>query len=54
MATALQQKSLILPREHGAWGLLLIPLLTGASVGLLNGGNGGSLAPLTMAVLALF
>jgi YwiC-like protein len=54
MATALRQKSLILPREHGAWGLLLVPLATGASVGLLQGGNGGSLAPLTVAALALF
>ncbi|HLW85433.1 MAG TPA: YwiC-like family protein [Candidatus Sulfotelmatobacter sp.] len=24
---------LILPREHGAWGLLLVPLITGAGVG---------------------
>ena len=53
MATALRQKSLVVPREHGAWGLLLIPLVTGASVGLLAGGNGWSLAPLTIAALAL-
>jgi len=53
MATALRQKSLVVPREHGAWGLLLIPLVTGASVGLLAGGNGSSLAPLTIAALAL-
>ena len=52
MATALRQKLLVLPPEHGAWGLLLIPLVTGASVGLL-GGNGWSLAPLTIAALAL-
>jgi len=54
MATALRQKSLIVPREHGAWGLLLVPLVTGATAGLLNGGNAGSLAPLAVAALALF
>lgn len=26
-------RSLIWPREHGAWGMLLVPLVTGASVG---------------------
>jgi hypothetical protein len=26
-------KSFVLPREHGAWGMLLIPLMTGAAVG---------------------
>ena len=25
-------RALILPREHGAWGLLLVPLVTGAGV----------------------
>ena len=32
--------SLIAPREHGAWGLLFVPLATGGSIGLLAGGNG--------------
>jgi hypothetical protein len=26
-------RSLVWPREHGAWGMLLVPLVTGASVG---------------------
>lgn len=26
-------KSFVIPREHGAWGMLLIPLMTGAAVG---------------------
>jgi hypothetical protein len=26
-------KSFVIPREHGAWGMLLIPLITGAAVG---------------------
>lgn len=47
-------KSLIFPREHGAWGMLLVPLITGAAVGLLDGGRAMPLAPLTIAVLALF
>ena len=27
-------RSLVIPREHGAWGILLVPLVTGASVGM--------------------
>jgi hypothetical protein len=49
-----RRRSLIFPREHGAWGILLVPLVTGASVGLLAGGSGWSLAPFSVAVLALF
>ena len=49
-----RQKSLIIPREHGAWGILLVPLVTGAITGLLAGGKPGSLAPLCIAALALF
>ena len=30
-------RSFVLPREHGAWGILLVPLLTGASIGLATG-----------------
>lgn len=51
---ASRQQSLIIPREHGAWGILLVPLVTGAITGLLAGGNPGSLAPLSIAALALF
>ena len=49
-----RRHSLIVPREHGAWGILLVPLLTGASAGLLAGHGGSRLAPLTLAVLSLF
>ena len=31
-----RSRSLIVPREHGAWGLLLVPLLTGAIPGLVS------------------
>ena len=47
MSTDLRQKSLIIPREHGAWGILLVPLVTGAAFGLAAGWSGLSLAPLT-------
>jgi hypothetical protein len=46
--------SLIAPREHGAWGLLFVPLATGGALGLLAGGNGLPLMALAMAALALF
>lgn len=46
--------SLITPREHGAWGLLLVPLATGGAVGLFSVGNAWPLAALTVAALALF
>ncbi len=29
-----RRRALILPREHGAWGLLLVPMITGAGVAL--------------------
>lgn len=46
--------SLIAPREHGAWGLLFVPLATGGAIGLLAGGNGFPLAAFAVAALALF
>jgi YwiC-like protein len=47
-------RSLIVPREHGAWGMLLVPLATGAAVGLLAGGNISSLPLLVVATIAIF
>lgn len=49
-----RKKSLIVPREHGAWGILLVPLITGAAIGLLSGGSGARLIPLCIVALALF
>ena len=46
--------ALIAPREHGAWGLLFVPLATGGALGLLSGGNGLPLIALAIAALALF
>jgi hypothetical protein len=47
-------RALVTPREHGAWGLLLVPLVTGGAVGLLEGGNFLPLLTLTIATIALF
>src|SRR5262249_10634568 len=49
-----RRRALVIPREHGAWGMLLIPLATGASVGLLGGGRLTPVLLLSLAVLALF
>ena len=54
MTAAGRRRSLIIPREHGAWGILLVPLITGACVGLLAGGGAWGLAPFSTAALALF
>jgi hypothetical protein len=47
-------RALVIPREHGAWGLLLIPLVTGASAALAVTPNWIPLALFTVAALALF
>jgi YwiC-like protein len=47
-------RALVIPREHGAWGLLLVPLVTGACAGLAVARNWVPLAEFTVAALALF
>lgn len=42
-------RAFVLPREHGAWGILLVPLVTGATVALLRG---GAWAPVLLFLLA--
>lgn len=49
-----RRRFLIVPREHGAWGILLVPMLTGACVGLRGRGGVGSLAPFSIVALTLF
>ena len=49
-----RRKALIVPREHGAWGMLLVPLASGAAVGFLRGGNVEAFVLLLTASLALF
>lgn len=47
-------RALIVPREHGAWGLLFIPLFTGAAAGIASSTQAWPLLPLSLAALALF
>ena len=49
-----RNRSLIIPREHGAWGILLVPLATGACAGLFAGGGGAGLVPFLLVALSLF
>jgi YwiC-like protein len=52
--SAARVRSLVWPREHGAWGILLVPLVTGAAVGLAAGRGLLPLLLFTLAALALF
>jgi hypothetical protein len=45
---------LVLPREHGAWGILLVPLVTGAAAGFREGRGVLALALFAVTALALF
>jgi|SRR5271166_4138936 len=47
-------RALIVPREHGAWGLLLVPLFTGAAVGIASAHRAWPLVLFPVAALALF
>ncbi len=47
-------RSLILPREHGAWGLLLVPMVTGAGVAFRETSHFVPALLLLVATLALF
>lgn len=49
-----RRRALVLPREHGAWGLLLVPLVTGAGVALQISDRILPLVLLLIATLALF
>jgi len=53
-AKARRLRSLVLPREHGAWGILLVPLVTGAAAGLAAGRGLLPLLLFSLAALALF
>jgi len=49
-----RKRALVVPREHGAWGMLLVPLATGAVVGWVTGGSVAPVLLLATVVLALF
>jgi hypothetical protein len=53
-ARSARRRALILPREHGAWGLLLVPMITGAGVALRAGVHITPFLLLLTAALALF
>jgi hypothetical protein len=48
------RRALILPREHGAWGLLLVPMVTGAGVAFRESKHIFPVVILLVAALALF
>ena len=45
---------MVAPREHGAWGMMLVPLATGAVVALRTGINSGALTLFILAAMSLF
>ena len=47
-------RSFVLPREHGAWGMLLIPIMTGAAVGFASGHAALPLVLFAAAALSIF
>jgi hypothetical protein len=49
-----RRRALILPREHGAWGLLLVPMVTGAGVAFRESNYVVPVLLLLLAALALF
>ena len=49
-----RMQALVIPREHGAWGLLLIPMFVGAVVGLQHGTHIGALSLFFVAAVSLF
>ena len=54
MAHSVRLHQLLLPREHGAWGMLLVPLASGLALGLLNSGAAAPALWLALALFALF
>ncbi len=49
-----RSRALIVPREHGAWGLLLVPMVTGAGIALRQSSNLFPFVLLLTTALALF
>ena len=61
MAVAVQQRlsnprirAMVVPREHGAWGILLVPLVTGAAVGIRSVDAALGVGLFTLVALSLF
>jgi YwiC-like protein len=47
-------KAMVVPREHGAWGMMLVPLATGAIVAVRAANNGGALTLFIVVAMSLF
>ena len=47
-------RAMVVPREHGAWGMMLVPLATGAVVAARTGINSPGLVVLFIAAMSLF
>ena len=45
---------MLIPREHGAWGMLLVPLAAGAVAASKSGMNAAALTLFVVATLSLF
>ncbi len=54
MVQSSRLRTMVVPREHGAWGMMLVPLATGAVVALRSGVNGFALTQFVLAAMALF
>jgi hypothetical protein len=54
VAQQARRRAMIVPREHGAWGLLLIPLFTGVVAALASAHRAWPLLVFTIAALSLF
>ncbi len=49
-----RMRTMLWPREHGAWGILLVPMATGAALGFMEHGSGAALLLFLFAALGLF
>jgi hypothetical protein len=49
-----RKRTMLIPREHGAWGMLLVPLATGVIVASRSSFHAGPLVLFIVATLALF
>ncbi len=47
-------KTMIIPREHGAWGMLLVPLATGAVAAMSSNVNVGAVVLFILTAMSLF
>lgn len=54
MANRARLRSMTVPREHGAWGMLLVPLAIGGAVGLRSTENLPALLSLALTAVTLF